>query len=1348
MKRNNLMIILLSIFLVSSSVLVIAQTSDSQNGYNLTIWDDTDSVVKRSEDIVTFYLNLTNSTDGTEINDSITSCNISFNYNSSWTTPVNMTFNNSLWEYNRSFNYKGEDHQFNISCNVSVNLSEVFEITNTKTSFTVLGTTTNGDEDTLLTYNFSQNVTDPDVNDNILFSIEEINSTNHSFSQVSEYYWININNSTGILTINATKDNETATRFDIAIYARDDAGAGESDVFFYVISPVNDAPYFTNATDFTVNEEEASMYNVSATDEESDVPYTFNVSFVNCTRPFKSPTYNTGSNCEFNTWNWTSGSTWMNLNFTTTGNETGTYFLNLSVTDNETSIEPYNASNWTIVELTVAEINDRPILTYVCDNEREATEDSLFTCYVNATDEDERYNLTFNSNYSWFLNSIVDTYNVTSDDFANATINFTPSDINVGNWSIEVSVTDTGNSSHEDVKSATETISFLVNNVNDSCYLDSISDQEAYTLGLFNITLHAEDNDLLIPDKSIFDEDLTFEYNTSPPGLSLDLTELEVVSGTNESNATLSFTPESGETGSYIIGITVTDLSGNTDYKQFNLTVSDNNPAQWNDSEIPSYFDLTEDIAANINLSEYAYDADSDDINFSYSLQDTFPNFDINEDTGMITFVPLDVDVGIHTVNMSVTDGKNSYDYHTFTFNVSYTNESPNLENISDQNATEDQLFTMYINATDGDLEIPDSVFNESLTFSHNSTLDFNISISSVTGNLTIGLINFTPDYLDVGVYTINVTVTDNTSNSSWKTFVLNISEVNDPPYFLQNISNQTATEGDLFTLDINASDEEQGNESSGNLTFTSNVTWINDSMNRTTGLINTTPDGSTPKGSYPVNVTVSDGFNSTSLVFNITVKSVSIAPTTTSESPSLTTSIAENDTETFYAKINDSNIGFPNYDLLNASWLLDEVLQYSEAELEDGWVSWNYTPGFDEETTGGDPKNLTLYVEDLDGNSTSYTWQVTVTHTNAPPVFSGSILNQSGNTGIEIDLDNYFTDEDHTDTRYNQSINFSIVQYEFVENWTSMSESNYTSSSSISTNLDEEYVLTFSSSSAESSLFKITAIDGNDSTMNVSSNIFKVEISPTESESQTPSTSGGGGGATKQEIVSINFVTPGPLKMYKNETIETTILLENNGITSLSGIDLSLNGSENLEYELNETYIASLGRDETKNLTLIVRSFKRTGDEEITITADVRSPSFTDTAKIHVTVLEREIEIVKEKITFTEQLIADNPACLELEETVDLAKAAYETGDYELAIQLADQAVNACRAEVSSTAIKDSREVPLLRPYLPAEFTYLLLGLIVALVVVYYIKRFSVKRKNEGKFKSKDDDEIKIEVE
>src|SRR3989344_2066192 len=191
--------VILIIFSVVFFVSIIEATSSGSSGSaNLTIYDDAlpDGLTKLSNYNVTFSANYTNLSNNV-INDSNGGglCQVAFNFSGTYSTLTNMTFNstNFLWIYNRSFNYKG-NHFFNVTCTSSfgnVSLIDNFTVTNTAPAITTSlggsfidfdGDTGTNDywqcsEDTLCTYNFTANITEPDVNDVLTYNYTASSNT-------------------------------------------------------------------------------------------------------------------------------------------------------------------------------------------------------------------------------------------------------------------------------------------------------------------------------------------------------------------------------------------------------------------------------------------------------------------------------------------------------------------------------------------------------------------------------------------------------------------------------------------------------------------------------------------------------------------------------------------------------------------------------------------------------------------------------------------------------------------------------------------------------------------------------------------------------------------------------------------------------------------------------------------------------------------------------------------------------------------------------------------------------------------------------------------------------------------
>ena len=680
-------------------------------------------------------------------------------------------------------------------------------------------------EDTVYYHNFSANITG--TGENITFSISEgggnnvyWNSTLVSYSQISS--WINITNSTtGELTINATKTNQTGIfLLPMKVSWTNDSESvnyGKVVSFSFNISAVNDAPSFANLINRSFNISSRFNYNISGTDEESDVPFYFNITFLSCTLANWSTR---GTNCVlFDDTQYSPNATAINISFTPGKNDVGDYIINFTVND---SGVPSMYSSQT-VNFSVRDVNTAPFFSYICDSERNATEDTIFTCYVNATDYGETGNLTFSSNVSWFLSNNKSIANITNGYKGFAIVNFTPSDLQVGNWSINITVNDSGSPTRIN----SSVIWFYIANKNDSVIIYPSINISAYNTSSTQIVLYlnATDDDILIPDKRVYNETLTFSSNESWVGVSSNGTT------SNRTAGRIEFNPQRAA-GLNLVNISVQDAHNfSSAYYILNITILGNSPPRWNSSFSPN-FTLTEDQNFYANLSANITDEDGNAINFSYTNTTSFFSFSLNATTGVINFTPVDEDVGYHLIIINASDG-NSVTSLNFNFTVNNLEDAPvlnlplyavnatvNATNY-DINATESYFTVIYLNITDNDLKIPSNqktFYNESLNLAlvingMNTTL-FNFTKSTsypstAFPNMSVFYANFTPYSGDVGDYNITINISDVSGSSTYLRFNLTISS-----YDSITIINQAA--GYNFSV-------AEGNQS--NLTFSANHT-------------------------------------------------------------------------------------------------------------------------------------------------------------------------------------------------------------------------------------------------------------------------------------------------------------------------------------------------------------------------------------------------------------------------------------------------------------------------------------------------------------------------------------------
>ncbi len=1203
-----------------------------------------------------------------------------------------------------------------------------------------------GIEDTLFSHNLSANISDP--TSDMVFSVDTIstqtfwNGDEIDYSSISSWIYIE-NSTTGIFIINATNDSQSGT-FKIPLKVTYNGGSSAITTSFnFSINATNDAPQFTNLINQSFNMSELFEYVINVTDEENDIPFTFNISFLSCDTAEWSDRDDT--NCElFNSSNYlangTSGT--LNISFTPSRNDVGTYVINFTVMDLENNITPFNASTSQIVNFTVLNVNSYPYFTYLCDNERNTSEDSMFSCLINVTDIDEINNLTATINETWFIfdstgtNSSFELVNSSTDFNASFLASFIPTDREVGNWSINISLTDTGNP----VRVNSTVFSFFVDNVNDSVSLQGIDNITAHTTNNYTIYINATDDDLLIPDKSIYNESITFSSNTSW----VMVNDVSPIIGTNKSQATLFFDPNDGAIGDNVVNITVRDANNySIDSKIFTITIINNDAPEWN-SSLQTEHTLTEDINFYLNLSMNVSDANDNNLSFSYSNDTSFESFDFNLTTGIINFTPTDIDVGQHILIINVSDGITSVP-KTFNFTVMNVNDNSTITGLTGintvpaaiidgtiANATEDDEVTLTLQIRDDDLLIPEgqeSFYDESLNVVNviNGTpLNFSFSFGTETNGIATYQAIFTPNKSDAGSYGVTVNITDASNFSTSRSFTLDILEIDHNPV-LDEIANQTTSINRTLTLDINSTDLEDGDDTDGGLSyyydFIQGTDFINGDeaiFNTTSGILNFTfNDGQ--GGAYRINMTVTDMNNTNDTQdFWIFVYDV---PRINYPSSSIVFNLTENEQSDIIFTANDSIGNNLTYQFSYKGSLRNNLSYYGNGAN----ITWQFTPNYTDETYGT-LDNITLFVMNPIFNDLNITanFSVNISHTNAPVNFTDDIPDQQRNKDqvMEIDLTQYFSDLDASDPNYNQSISFNISSNitESLIDW-SISDDYSTLNITCSNDCLEDADFPYSET------LNLTAYDLNSSGLiltNDTSNNFLITFTDT-SPSPAPSTSSGGGSGSTR-LVALNIIVPDPVSLKKGEVISLPIELANTGDINLNRITISStvfkeDGEEtnSLGSYLDTNFIQSLKAGDSQNLVLTVdSSLAGFGTYEINLNASVESPSYSDWGKIYITI--EEGTIIEEQLLFTEELIASNPECAEIQEMLDQAISYLTQGRPDLANSRLDEAINACRNAITQLSLNPRPRYSQIPNY--NIFVYLVVATISSLLlgVAYYL--------------------------
>jgi len=870
--------------------------------------------------------------------------------------------------------------------------------------------------------------------------------------------------------------------------------------------------------------------------------------------------------------------------------------------------------------------------------------------------------------------------------------------------------------------------------------LNSISDVDLYQNYTFG--LNGYDNDLVIWDRSIKNESLTFASNTSWVSVTSPArTDFSLNYSTSSVSINYDSVLNGNGVGNYSVMINVTDVLGNTDNKTFVVQILNQSVPVWNLSlGDPVSLSLVEDVVFSYNVSVNVSDADGDAITFYYqNVSGSFCSLNsstFNSSSGAINFTPTDCDVGYHNVTIIAGDGKLNSS-HQFNFSVANVADVPSVFLLTGNNGTqytltegfnlsvpESTVLNLSLEINDSDFLIPSAqrlvYYNESLivdvVVSDSGDADVDLfefsfdSVSSVADYRVIYISDFTGNVSQIGRYTVLINISDGSGNFTNRTFYLNVTETLDAPV-LASISNLSLTVNDVVNFSVNATDDED-DYAGVNLTYSIsllNATAPNLTVGNVTGAVQFDMDSNQSYGGVWVyNLTVSDSDGMTdSQVFYVTVygNASLVLP-----AQNYAFSLIENSGSVLNFTINHSvrdNLTYEFWvDSVNCSYQNISDCDYGSFVLRDiensfgngSALNWSFVPNFTDEGYGN-YKNLTVKVYPNSSNLnfsqresvvSNFSFKLNISHTNAPVVFAAyPVMGDSQTTynqQINYDLNSYFSDVDSSDSYYLQAVNLSIlsnVSSSNIDANTVRIPSNV-SHNNWNLNLSTGYTVAFSE------VLNITAWDVNSTgglLTSAISNNFKVTftVPVTETVTVTVPTSGGGG-STKLKYFSFKFIFPEDIVISDENYIEIPFSLKNTGTTDLNGINLgsqvSLDGefSENIRVALENVYISSLkvGQSEDYNMKIFVDT-RREGKYKITISADVTSPKFSDWGDFYIELKKINETDAETTLIFTEKFISENPECLELMDLVNDAKEAFSDADFSLSFSLARDAVDAC---------------------------------------------------------------------
>ncbi|MFH1065732.1 MAG: putative Ig domain-containing protein [Nanoarchaeota archaeon] len=586
---------------------------------------------------------------------------------------------------------------------------------------------------------------------------------------------------------------------------------------------------------------------------------------------------------------------------------------------------------------------------------------------------------------------------------------------------------------------------------------------------IINFTVYANSYPTLIINQEYnLTEGYAFSLNisanvTEPEGDYVNYTDNTTLFTINPATGVIEFTPTDSDVGAHWVEINITDSHGTTNTSIFNFTVYNEEDAPVLET-IYNMTNLTEGIAftfyinftdADLNITggnetiHVQSNATGPTALFPLDLYVTRANATGGRVIFPVTFTPSSTSNGTYWINITLNDSAGLGDSQIVWLNVTEGNVAPMFMAedpafCAVRTAEEDTLFaSCTLIACDNDTGTTLS-FNANYSWfnmSHSAITATQISENVYCANVTV---NFTPDYTEVGNWSILLNVTDYLGAFDTYTISFNISSVNDAPN-LTYISDLFAVYDVIYTYDINATDEE-----GDTLAFYHNASYSWLSIDSSTGII-TINAVSLDAGTYRINFTVNDTSGATdSQVVNITIRA-NTAP--------YCTVIAN----TYRTLTRSDNTGVNSYDprteYVNFSMRESEITgNFSATCIDDEsdtityeWY-WNTTLNqtgstagtsnkFGYRTTYLDAGNYTmkLVVKDTGQNNTYYI-NVSIANINAPPGLITNIPNISrlnNGNGWYNDVQNsrnmtaYFQDTD------NDNLTYTWYRYAFNESFT-----------------------------------------------------------------------------------------------------------------------------------------------------------------------------------------------------------------------------------------------------------------------------------------------------------------------
>jgi Ca2+-binding RTX toxin-like protein len=268
---------------------------------------------------------------------------------------------------------------------------------------------------------------------------------------------------------------------------------------------------------------------------------------------------------------------------------------------------------------------------------------------------------------------------------------------------------------------------------------------------------------------------------------------------------TFSGTPTNDDVGTLSLKVTATDASDSSVSDDFDVTIVNVNDAPVVANALADQNTLEDELYTFTVPADTFADIDAGDtLTYSATLADgsALPSWlTFNSDTMTFSGTPANDNVGTLSLKVTATDMAGASASDEFDLTVVNVNDAPVVANaLADQNTLEDELYTFTVPAdTFADIDAGDSM-TYNATLADGSALPSWLTFDPVTQTFS-----GTPTNDDVGSLSLKVTATDASGESASDDFDLTVVNVNDAPFVVNPLADQTINKCTPFSYVVPA---------------------------------------------------------------------------------------------------------------------------------------------------------------------------------------------------------------------------------------------------------------------------------------------------------------------------------------------------------------------------------------------------------------------------------------------------------------------------------------------------------------------------------------------------------------